>query len=152
PRGLFEVSATGGAPKPLLTQEAFRGLPTTEAVSEGWFIQGVQFLPVSRRRVIVFEFGGNLLMRDLDSGHSELLGPGRFPAYSPSGHLVFQSNSWPQEVRAQPFSLSTLKTTAGAFVIVRGGSEPSVANDGTLSYVDPQSGRLVWLNRQGQQL
>src|SRR5262249_253104 len=57
---------------------------------------------------IVFEFGGRLLTRDLDTGRTALIGPGRLPAYSPTGHLVFQSPTVSQDLWTQPFSLETL--------------------------------------------
>jgi Tol biopolymer transport system component/DNA-binding winged helix-turn-helix (wHTH) protein len=154
PSALYEVPATGGVPRLVVTQDAIKLFPVASGVvSRNLYVQGLQFLPMQTgRRVIVFEFGGNLLNRDLDTGRTELLGPGRFPIYSPTGHLVFQSTTSSQDLRAQPFSLDTLKTTGPTFAIVQNGSEPSVAQDGTLIYVDPPSERLLWLNRQGQRI
>src|SRR5262249_52428927 len=59
------------------------------------------------------------------------------------------STTGSRDLWAQPFSLDTLKTTGPAFAIVRNGSEPSVARDGTLVYVDSLSERLVWVDRRG---
>ncbi len=156
PSVLHEVSATGGTPKVVVTREML--LPLVPADSrinaQGFYLHTPHFLPLrAGRRVIVFGFGwanGNLLMRDLDTGRTELLGPGRQPVYSPSGHLIFQSTAGSQDLWAQPFSLDRLKTAGPAFPIVRNGIDPSVSMEGTLAYVDPTSEQLVWLNRRGE--
>jgi Tol biopolymer transport system component/DNA-binding winged helix-turn-helix (wHTH) protein len=154
PGALYEVPATGGVSKVIVAQDAIKLFSAaSELVSKALYPQNLHFLPkYAGRRLMVFEFGANLLSRDLDTGRAEILGPGRLPVYSPTGHLVFQSTTAPQDLWAQPFSLDTLKTTGPAFAIVRKGSDPSVARDGTLVYADPPSERLVWVNRQGQQV
>lgn len=153
PGALFEVPATGGAPRAVVSHESFRKLLPAETKDSPKYLHTPQFLPLGKRRVIVFGFGfaeSQMLVGDLDTGRMELLGRGRFPAYSPTGHLLFQSTTGLQDLWAQPFSLDRLRTTGPAFVVVRSGTSPTVSADGTLVYVDPSSMRLVWLNRRGE--
>jgi Tol biopolymer transport system component/DNA-binding winged helix-turn-helix (wHTH) protein len=154
PITLSEVQATGGVPKVIVTQDIIKLVPkASEPISKAAYLHDPQFLPIPGRRVIVFGVSwpeASFLLKELDTGRTKLIGAGRFATYSPTGHLLFQSAAAARDLWAQPFSLETLKTTGPAFALVRNGSEPSVARDGTLVYVDPPSERLIWLNRRGE--
>lgn len=153
PHILYEVAAIGGAPRVAVSRESLIKVMPTESESALGYLHRPQFLPLARRRVIVFGFGwadAKMVLRDLDSGKTELLGPGRLPTYSPTGHLVFQAVTGLPDLWAYPFSLDRLKTTGPAFLVGRNGTDPSVAADGTLVYVDHSSVRLVWVNRRGE--
>ena len=161
PSDLYEVPATGGTPRVVVSRNspAFQlaarlpGQAPTPA-----YLLNPHFLPAEAgRRVIVFSFGyasSKLAVRDLQTGRTEILGPGRFAAYSPTGHLVYESSSDSNEIWVQPFSLTQLQTSGAAFRIARNGSEPTVSTDGTLIYVDSlqDSHRLVRLDRNGRRL
>src|SRR5262249_39358971 len=78
------------------------------------------------------------------------------PAYSPSGHLVFQLG-FPESkgVWAVAFDPNSLRIGGEPFVIDEKGSCPAVASDGTLVYRSATTyenvpGRLVWVDRQGR--
>ena len=154
PGVLHEVPATGGTAKVAVSRESVLKLVPGAAEGSLKYLHTPQFLPVGKgRRVIVFGFGwadAQMLLRDLDSGKTTLLGPGRLPAYSSTGHLIFQSVKGSPDLWAQPFSLDRLRTTGPAFLLARNGTDPTVSSDGTLVYVDPPSVRLVWLNRRGE--
>ena len=155
PGMLHEVAATGGTAKVVVSHESVIKMVPAETEGNVEFLHSPQFLPAGTgRRVIVFGFGwwadAQMLLRDLDSGKTELLGPGRLPTYSPTGHLIFQSATGLQDLWAQPFSLDRMKTTGPAFLIARNATDPTVSSDGTLVYVDPYSQRLVWLNHRGE--
>jgi Tol biopolymer transport system component len=74
------------------------------------------------------------------------------PSYSPSGHLVFARAATTPSVWAVPYDLEASECTGDPFLVAPGGHEPTVANDGTLCYVEspaePQL-QLVWIDRQG---
>ena len=94
---------------------------------------------------------------DLETGERRELGPGSRPAYSVSGHLVYQSSLVDEKpgLWVLPFSLETLTATGEAFPIIEGGALPSVARDGTLVYLDrggSVEGQLVWRDRGGNNL
>ncbi len=76
-----------------------------------------------------------------------------WPAYVPSGHLIYHRRPDNPGVWAVPFSLESLELTGEPFLVVAGASYPSVAHDGTLVYKsgaasDPPT-RLVWVDRSG---
>ena len=93
------------------------------------------------------------MVQNLETGQRELLGPGAFPFYSPSGHLLYQSAPQVYDLWALPFSLDTLKATGEAFPISENSRGPTVAADGTLVNLDSYGSRqqqLVWLDRGGE--
>ena len=150
---LYEVPARGGAPKLLLELEGgqeWRGGARPH------------FLPFSAgTHGLVYNFGGlsdpRLGLLDLETGERRELGPGSRPAYSASGHLVYQSSLVDEKpgLWVLPFSLETLTATGEAFPIVEGGGLPTVARDGTLVYLDRAGSvesQLVWRDRGGKRL
>ena len=74
-----------------------------------------------------------MMALDLETARRELLGPGRRPSYSPSGHILYEAEQ-PSSIWALPFSLETGKPAGEAFPVVRDGTRHSVAEDGTLVY------------------
>ena len=150
---LYEVPARGGAPKLLFEPEE------SEKAS---FFARPHFLPVSAgTHGLVYNFGAisdpRLELLDLETGERRELGPGSRPAYSASGHLVYQSSLVDEKpgLWVLPFSLETLTATGEAFPIVEGGGLPSIARDGTLVYFDrvgSVEGQLVWRDRGGKRL
>ncbi len=150
---LYEVPARGGARKLLFELgESQEGLGRARP----------HFLPVSAgTHGLVYNFGGvtdpRLGLLDLETGERRELGPGSRPAYSASGHLVYQSSLVDEKpgLWVLPFSLETLTATGEAFPIVEGGALPSVARDGTLVYLDRAGAvesQLVWRDRGGKRL
>jgi Tol biopolymer transport system component len=77
------------------------------------------------------------------------------PCYSPSGHVVFHRTGAAPGIWAVPFSLDRLETTGKPFPVASGGRLPSVAQDGTLTYVRGGGVRrsiLKWVSRDGRPL
>jgi Tol biopolymer transport system component len=77
-----------------------------------------------------------------------------FPAYSPTGHVLYRRAPTNPGIWAVPFSLDTLSSTGEPFLVVPGHHMPSVAADGTLAYAAGGSGlaqdaRLTWIDRAG---
>ena len=152
PYGLYEVPARGGAANLLISAE--------EPSSGGpWgVIVRPHFLPLEAgARVLVFAFGSprdnTMMVQDLETGRREILGPGNFPAYSSSGHLLYQPTFVTHEIWALPFSLDTLQATGEAFPVAGNGRGPTLAADGTLVYLDGSGSgqqQLVWFNRRGE--
>lgn len=76
-----------------------------------------------------------------------------YPAYSPSGHILYWRGAPSPGVWAVPFSLSRLEVTGEPFLVAAGANYPSISRDGTLVFVQgAASGRqqLVWVNRSGK--
>ena len=153
-RLLYEVPARGGTPNLLIPpdkSEGSPGGPTRRSFRP-------HFLPSEAGpRVLVFTFGSpteqTMMVQNLETGQRELLGPGAVPFYSPSGHLVYQSNVRTDDLWALPFSLDTLKAAGEAFSISENSRGPTIAADGTLVYLDSYSSwqqQLVWLDRRGE--
>lgn len=95
-----------------------------------------------------------MMALDLETARRELLGPGRRPSYSPSGHILYEAEQ-PSSIWALPFSLETGKPAGEAFPVVRDGTRHSVAEDGTLVYFyRPGGGRqqLGGRDRRGGEL
>ena len=153
---LFEVSARGGRSQVLLD------LPeVAEALQQPvTYLGRPHFLPAEAGpRTIMFtawlpQAGGNhLVVRDLAGGTPRVVGPGDFPYYSPSGHIVYQASYGTYGLWALPFSLDRLDATGEAFLVAEDGRAPTVAEDGTLVYSAATSSgpeRLVWVDRKGE--
>lgn len=150
----FEIPALGGEPRPLYEPVAGerRG-----------FIVSPQLLENSRgERVLLYSQrspdGDAIMMRKLtDDGPAAAvrLAEGRSPAYSATGHVIYQSASTPAGLWALPVSLDEAAAAGEAFRIAEDGSAPSAAANGTLVYLDnPFAGpkQLVWLNRAGERV
>ena len=91
---------------------------------------------------------------DRSSGQRETLAVGRNPVYASSGHVIYDSAA--AGIWAIPFSVDTMRATGDPFPISENGTEPSIALDGTLVYLEGAvaSGLtgLVWRDREGKRL
>jgi dipeptidyl aminopeptidase/acylaminoacyl peptidase len=74
-----------------------------------------------------------------------------FPVYSPEGYLLFERETTSWGIWAVRFSLDRLATEGTPFLVVPGGSRPTLARDGTLAFVRgwPVSSDLVSIDRRG---
>jgi eukaryotic-like serine/threonine-protein kinase len=158
---LFEIPAAGGARQPLLTAEQLRYRGSGHDPKAMGYLGGPKFLPQEAgRRVILFAVGyaaATMVVRDLDSGREEVLWPavlwaGGSGLYSKTGHVLYRPPQGSPEIWARPFSLRTLKAAGEAFQVIKGGVDISLADDGTLVYVDAVSAALTWLNRKGAKI
>ena len=153
---LYEVPARGGTPDLLISPEEFGSVSPEAPVAITWS----HFLPAEAgARVLALGFGNarerSMAVQNLETGQRELLGPGAFPFYSSSGHLLYQSAPQVYDLWALPFSLGTLKATGEAFPISESGRGPTVAADQTLVYLDgtdtgSRRQQLIWLDRRGE--
>jgi Tol biopolymer transport system component len=149
--GLLEVSSSGGDPRPLLlpdsTQSDYhepselpggRGLifPAhghTGGISTLWLWAG------GKRK---------LLLKLPDQTIAN-------PVYAASGHILFRRGPTTPGIWALPFSLSRLEPTGEPFLVAPGGTQPSVAGDGTLSYLAGGGDavtQLIWTDAAGREL
>ena len=158
------VFSSGSAP-PVLHEVPARGGETQllfepETSERGAGNSRPHFLPSeSGVRSIVYNVGSyvdrEIVVKNLETGEREVLAEGAFPVYSPSGHILYQTAPLSPGLWALPFSLETLKPAGEAFPIAENAGDPSVAEDGTLVYVDLLGvGRqqLVWRDREGKKL
>ena len=151
PPKIYQVPARGGEPQLLFEPERSE---------KGTANSSPHFLPLQAGAPsIVFGVGGrtelDIAVKNLETGEWELLAEGAFPVYSPSGHIVYQTNPRESGLWALPFSLETLKPTGEAFPIAEDVGEPSVAADGTLVNLDLLSAgqrQLLWRDREGKEL
>lgn len=155
PPSLYEIPATGGTPRLLLRAGVERGRPGE--YSGG--IYAARFLPAEAGpRVLVFATGTQrdpvLQVLDLTTRKGQRLGRGTLPVYSPTGHLIYQEGGHDYSLWAMPFPLKKRAPTGRPFKIAAHGRHPTIAEDGTLTYVDAPatSWRLAWLERQGRHL
>ena len=148
---VFAVPARGGQSRLLFeSEENRRGFGRTYP----------HFLPAEAgARSVLLQAGyrqgrRDIVLKNLVTGDSLILTEGDSPVYSPSGHIVYQSQGglW-----ALPFSLAALEATGEAFSIVENGSYPSVAMDGTLvslgsSGAGTEFVQLIWRDRAGERV
>ena len=145
---LYEVTPQGGTAKPLLDaegseQQQHQVLP--------------HFLPDhgGKRGLVLAQGpqgGSEIVVRDLESGRQEALTPGDAPVYSPTGHIVYQSEG---ALWALPFSAEALRAAGEPFPVAGAGSLQSVSGDGTLVYLHSDATglqQLIWRDREGRKL
>jgi serine/threonine protein kinase len=74
-----------------------------------------------------------------------------FPVYSPEGYLLFERETTGWGIWAVRFSIDRLATEGTPFLVVPGGSHPTLATDGTLAFVRgwPVSSELVSVDNTG---
>ena len=142
---LYEVGAQGGSQKPFLKL----------SLSGGSFPHFPRHEDGSRSLVFATYPPPQIEVLDLETGRREVLATGSRPFYSPTGHIVYQT-AWDVEgLWALPFSPKTLKATGEPFPINENGSSPSVADDGTLVYLEASGTglqQLTWRDRSGRKL
>ena len=151
PPKIYEIPARGGELKLLFE-------PERSEKGSGYHLP--HFLPLQAGpRSMIFDIGGpnnrDIAVKNLQTGEWEVLAEGAYPVYSPSGHIVYQTNLYQSGLWALPFSIETLKPTGEAFPIAEDVGEPSVAADGTLVYLDlfgAGQRQLLWRDREGKEL
>ena len=67
---------------------------------------------------------GDIAVKNLETGEWEVLAEGAYPVYSPSGHILYQTNRYQSGLWALPFSIETLKATGEAFPIAEKRGRP----------------------------
>jgi eukaryotic-like serine/threonine-protein kinase len=139
---LLAVAATGGTVTPIVEPE--RGdLHEPAALPGNVILFGVHIGNVEA----IAAYDGNRT-REVLRMDGEVL---RFPTYSPTGHLLYERTLASPGIWAIRFNLQTLTTSGEPFLVVAGGTAPSVAADGTLSYLAPGDSvsTLAWIDRDG---
>jgi Tol biopolymer transport system component len=156
PPTLYQVPAGGGGAKLLFAQET-----PSDSEERPEVLNWPHFLPAEAgSRVLVYADRSStaehtLIAHDLTTGRREMLGPGAFPVYALSGHLVFQASLNNYDLLAAPFSLKSLQFTGERFPIRENAGYPSVACDGTLVYLESSGARMkqmVWRDRRGTKI
>jgi predicted Ser/Thr protein kinase/WD40 repeat protein len=73
------------------------------------------------------------------------------PIYSPAGYLLFERETTSRGIWAVRFSIDRLATGGAPFLLVAGGSSPTLGSDGTLAFVRGGAlpSQLVWIDRKG---
>ena len=149
PVRIYEVPAQGGAPKLLVKPEL------SEASQN--FVDP-HFLPGDPgSRLLFFALGGasrlyRIVLQDLTTGKRASLGPGRRPAYSPTGHIVYENRD---ALWALGFSVASMAANGAPFPVQGNAEYPSVSADGTLAYIGGRGSgpdHLVWKDRSGLKL
>jgi serine/threonine protein kinase/Tol biopolymer transport system component len=147
---IYEVLAGGGYPEILVSSEELQRLSGESSLLN---CLGLHFLPSeSGARVLMYSQGtlleGTIVAHDLDSNEWIEVRQGAVPAYSPSGHVIYQEAG---DLWALPFSANTFSVTGEPFIVAENASRSSVSDDGTLVYGDPKRTlqQLVWRDRKG---
>ena len=147
---LYRVSARGGVPSAVFEQEEIDSTPARIHP---------HFLPSKAGDSVLLYVEPTsgpeqrMIAEDLESGRRVDLGPGFFPVYAPSGHVLYQESVTSPNLWALPFSLEAFEATREPFPILVNARGPSIASDGTLVYVPSFKGRqkAVWVNREDQE-
>jgi len=74
------------------------------------------------------------------------------PAWSPSGHILFERDQVADGIWAIPYSLDKLEVSGEPFLVAAAGTRPTVSGDGTLVYtagVHQFQVQLAWYDREG---
>ena len=150
-RRIYIVPAQGGSAKLLFE-------PDSSLHERGYYFP--HYLPSAAGRILLYsvsegsERQNQIVARDLETAREQTLANGTRPFYSPSGHVVYESE--PGSVWALPFSIRTLEATGEPFPIRENGSRPSVARDGSLVYLSSGAvsamQQLTWVDSNGQEL
>jgi Tol biopolymer transport system component/DNA-binding winged helix-turn-helix (wHTH) protein len=147
-QGIFELRGLTGTPKLLIPIDRERW---------GLHFETPVFLPRRYGRVLLYSaqtrgHGHVAVLRDMQSGKTEIVAPNGSAAFSPTGHIVYP---YDLDIWAAPVSPKTLKPAADPFPIGRSGPAfyPSVSSGGTLAYLQLDwHKRLAWLDRTGRPL
>ena len=149
PVRIYQAPAQGGVPTLLVR-------PDQSEVSQNFV--DPHFLPENPdSRFLLFCIGGasrlyRLVLQDLASGRRVSLGPGRRPAYSRTGHIVYENRD---ALWALAFSTARMESSSAPFPVQGNAEYPSVSADGTLTYIGGRGSgpdHLVWKDRSGRRL
>ena len=153
-RGIFRVSADGGAPEVLIEMDS----------TKGEMAHGPELLPDGETLLFTLRSGGSwdeaqIVAQSLSTGERRVLvNTGTDGRYVPTGHLVY---SHARTLLAVPFDLGTLEVTGGAMPIVEeilqapieaaGAAQFAFSRSGSLVWAPPSTAlnRLAWVNRRG---
>ena len=147
---LYKVPSGGGTPEPWLETE----------LGDKRVRQVAFFGPEYGDDKLLYVEGAHGLEREIFafdrlSGRHVKVASGAGPAYALSGHVLY-SNINPPSIWAVPFSVETMTVSGDPFPVVENGGRPSLALDGTLSYLEVPAGQeqqqLVLRNRRGNLL
>lgn len=145
--GLFAAPASGGSPTrilehPHLEFPSFLELPGGR---QAFLFQAVDRQPYHQIQYLV---AGDTRRHTIFTPTSS----NPFPAYSPSGHIVYADGSGGSlAIWALPFSLEGLRATGKPFLVAQRGTTPKLSRTGTLVYSDPPVDifQLAWCDRSG---
>jgi Tol biopolymer transport system component len=146
--GLWAIQVNGGAGRDLLPLDrgAESDFHEIASLPEG---RGLIFTVHRKGRVadLIAVYEGRQRRTVLELQGESL----RHPFYSSTGHIVYQRETTSPGVWAVPFSLDRLETIGAPFLVVPGGSAPTLARDGTFSFVhaDDTPIELVRVSRAG---
>jgi serine/threonine protein kinase len=138
---LYEVPSRGGTPRFLEWSDPKQlGL-------EGRAVYPTYLQTSTSNTILAFAVGSGrqqqMVIRDMVSGQTEVLGAGAYPVYSATGHILYQTAPLEAGLWALPFDVQTLKPTGEAFPVAQQAANPSVSDDGMLAYVD-SAGQGLW--------
>jgi eukaryotic-like serine/threonine-protein kinase len=145
--GLFSMPDQGGKPRDLLPLDKNSEID----------LHHVSALPEGRGLLVaVHRSQGSDTIAALVNGRRQtvLQLPGEaisFPVYSLAGYLLFERETTNRGIWAVRFSIDRLATEGTPFLLIAGGSSPTLGSDGTLAFVRnwPAPTQLVWIDRKG---
>ncbi len=146
PTKIFRVRSRGGTPEEILgidpSSESPTGRVSPQSVRSA---SGEQFLLFSAGQY----YGNTVVLQSLDTAKLHEIVDGTRPFYAASGHLFFERAG---DIWALRFSPDDIENPGEPFPVVQDGSFPTVSQNGTLSYADPQvvaQRQLIWTDRTG---
>jgi len=148
--GLHEVPASGGELRDFKIAKSGTGT-----------FYSLNSLAAPGKRLVLASHGTRFTQTvdiiDLDAQKSSALFAGGYPAFDPSGHIIFRRSPQTAGLWAVPFSIGTLKLSGEPVPVVNEGGKPSVSSDRSLAWVnaDDVSGgpsRFGWFALDGKPL
>jgi serine/threonine protein kinase/Tol biopolymer transport system component len=149
--GLLEVSAQGGdvstilAPDPETEVDFHHALVLPQGKG---VVFGIHYTDRAEGPLAIWDGQERRILYEVEGASLDT------PIYSPTGHILYVRRPSSVGIWALPFSLDTLEVTGEPFLVARDVVSPSVATDGTLTYmgnVHYLPRQLVWLDRSGKE-
>lgn len=152
PAALYTVPAAGGNSHLLLSQKELHlagpSYPEPRPPRFGWLAHP-HFVANNNTRAVLFTYNGSLLIYDPESRQVRVVGSGSHPTFCSSGHLLYTAAN---DLWAQEFSRTHMRTSGEPFRVARNATNPSVASDATLVYLESIPEQLMWFDRRGTRL
>ena len=145
---IVEVSSRGGNPREILVPDGEKSADfhTPSLLPDGSILFVTHRIPEGPDTIELIQGKERTVLIQFDG---ESLGS---PVYSPTGHIVFRRSPRNTGIWALPFTLATHEVAGDPFLVHQDGSQPSIADDGTMAYVrgvGTAQQHLVWVSREG---
>ena len=152
---LWSVPASGGSPRPIVPRGRW-AWPSFVTTQEGPEPLLISLSAGSRRSTIAIGETGDPVSEGQTTAHENLLSPGAFGRYAPTGHLLYVT---PGALNAIRFDAGTRRTHGAPSTLIDDlwtdvfwSAQVTISREGTLVYAQGEhipEGTFVWVDREG---